>query len=530
MLEVCDLPPAEGIHTAATGHSNRREQDVAPVRGVYGDQQEVIAFLSNPSSYSGVRRVERLETHISLVFLAGGYAYKLKRAIRFPYLDFSTVDQRRQYCHAELALNRRTAPQLYREVRSIVRGADGRLAWGGAGEVIDWVVVMKRFAQDQRLDVIAKAGNLNLPLVYSLAAHIAEFHSRADVSRSHGGAHGIAGVIEENDACLRGAALPSSQIEELRKCSENWLRRVAGLLDLRRADGKVRRCHGDLHLRNICVFDGKPILFDCIEFSDAFAAIDVLYDLSFLLMDLEHQGYGESANLLFNRYLDLSAEDKGLPAMPLFLSLRAAIRAHVAASSGILREAQSYLDDACQGLRPPPARLLAIGGLSGTGKSTIAAALAPSLGARPGARVLRSDVIRKRLFGLPPEVRLPQEAYSSDISDRVYGELRRLASIALRAGYCVILDAVSLRPEERQSFAEVAREAGSPFTGIWLEAPGATLASRVKARKNDASDATPEIVENQLQADSGPIYWQRINAVGTSSDTLTAVRKTLAGR
>ena len=514
---------------AGKGHVDLREHDMAPVRDLYGDQREVIAFLRNPSSYSGVRQVERLETHISLIFLAGGCAYKLKRAIRFPYLDFSTVEQRQRYCYAELALNRRTAPWLYREVRSIVRGADGRLAWGDAGEVIDWVVIMKRFAQDQRLDVIAKAGNLNLPLVYALAAHIAEFHSLADVSRSYGGAHGIAGVIEENDTCLRGAALPSSQIEELRKCSEGWLRRVAGLLDLRRADGKVRRCHGDLHLRNICVVDGKPILFDCIEFSETFATIDVLYDLSFLLMDLEHQGDGESANLLFNRYLDLSAEDHGLPAMPLFLSLRAAIRAHVTVSSGSLRKARSYLDDACQALRPPPARLIAIGGLSGTGKSTVAAALAPDLGAPPGARVLRSDVIRKRLFGIAPEVRLPQEAYSSDISDRVYGELRRLASTALSAGYCAIVDAVSLRPEERQSFAEVARDAGAPFTGIWLEAPAATLASRVEARKTDASDATPEIVMRQLQAGPGPIYWQRVDATGTRNGTLTAVRRTLAG-
>jgi len=526
-LTVRDLYRSEA-DAMAQGNADRRDSDSMSVSRISDDQREVIAFLSSPSSYSGAKEIERLETHISLVFLAGGYAYKLKRAIRFPYLDFSTVEQRQRYCHAELALNRRTAPWLYREVRSIVRGADGRLAWGDAGEIIDWVVVMKRFAQDQRLDVIAKAGNLNLPLVYALAAHIAEFHSRADVSRSYGGANWIAGVIEENDTCLRGAALPSSQIGELRKCSEGWLHRVAGLLDLRRADGKVRRCHGDLHLRNICVLDGKPTLFDCIEFSEAFATIDVLYDLSFLLMDLEHQGYRESANLLFNRYLDLSAEDDGLPAMSLFLSLRAAIRAHVAASSGSLREPQAYLDDAHQALRPPPARLIAIGGLSGTGKSTVAVALAPDLGARPGARVLRSDVIRKRLFGIPPEVRLPPEAYSSGTSDRVYGELRRLASTALRAGYCAIVDAVALRPEERQSFAEVARDAGAPFTGIWLEAPEAMLASRVEARKDDASDATPEIVKHQLQADPGPIYWQRVNATKTSSDTLIAVRRTLA--
>lgn len=366
--------------------------------GMSRDQREVIAFLSTPLSYEGVERVERLETHISIVFLAGRYAYKLKRAVRYPYLDFSTVKQRQRYCNAELTLNRRTAPQLYLEVRSVNRTADGHLAWGGSGEIVDWVVVMKRFEQDQRLDAIAQAGCLNMPLIYGLAAQIVEFHSRAAARTGYGGTEGLIGVIRENDTCLRNVALPAPQVKELRQRSEDWLHRVAGLLDLRRASGKVRQCHGDLHLRNICVLDGKPTLFDCIEFCEAFAAIDVLYDLAFLLMDLEHQAHGASANALFNRYLDLSGEDQGIAAMPLFLSLRAAIRAHVAASSGSIGEAQSYLDDACRALQPSIARLIAIGGLSGTGKSTIAAALAPDLGARPGARVLRSDVIRKRVF------------------------------------------------------------------------------------------------------------------------------------
>lgn len=488
----------------------------------------MIAFLSNPSSYSGVKQVERLETHISLVFLAGGYAYKLKRAVRYPYLDFSTVEQRRRYCYAELALNRRTAPELYREVRSVTRGADGRLAWGDAGEVVDWVVVMERFKQDQRLDAVAKAGNLNLPLIYALAAHIAEFHSRAEACTGCGGAEGIAGVIRENDTCLRGVALPTSQTRELHERSKDWLHLVRGLLDLRRASGKVRRCHGDLHLRNICILDGKPVLFDCIEFCETFATIDVLYDLAFLLMDLEHQGHGENANLLFNRYLDLTGEDQGIEAMPLFLSLRAAIRAHVTASSGSLCEAQSYLDDACRALQPPAARLIAIGGLSGTGKSTVAAALAPGFGARPGARVLRSDVIRKRLFGAPPETRLPQDAYSTDVGKRVYSELRRLASTALRAGYCTIIDAVAMRQEERRSLTEVAQDVGVQFTGIWLEAPATALVARVAARREDASDATPDIVDLQLQVDPGLINWRRVNAAGTSDDTLAAVRRTLA--
>jgi len=509
-------------------YADRHRGSSTSVTRTSDDQREVIAFLSDPSSYGDVEQVDRLETHISIVFLAGDNAYKLKRAVRFPYLDFSTVDQRQRYCRAEFAFNQRTAPELYREVRSIRRGTNGRLAWGDTGEIIDWVVVMRRFEQHQRLDAIVKTDGLKLPLIQALAANIANFHSRAEARTGYGGTDGVAAVIRENDTCLGRAALPITQIARLCERSGEWLRRVGELLDSRRAAGKVRRCHGDLHLRNICVLDGKPVLFDCIEFCETFATIDVLYDLAFLLMDLEHQGHGESANLIFNRYLDLTAEDDGLAAMPLFLSLRAAIRAHVTASSGSVGEAQSYLDEACQALQPPPARLIAIGGMSGTGKSTIAAALAPALGARPGARVLRSDAIRKRLFGVAPERRLPEQAYSSDTNDRVYGELRRLASVALRAGYSVIIDAVSLRPEERQSFADIARDVGAPFSGIWLEAPAAALAARVAARRNDISDATPEIVELQLQVDPGRIDWRRIDAAGGASDVAAAVQRALA--
>ena len=203
------------------------------------------------------------------------------------------------------------------------------------------------------------------------------------------------------------------------------------------------------------------MLFDCIEFSDAFASIDVLYDLAFLLMDLGQQGHSAAANLVLNRYLDLTGDSDGLAAMPLFIALRAAIRAHVTASAGgDAVGALAYLDRACAALRPAPARLIAIGGLSGTGKSTLAAALAPELGGPPGARVLRSDVIRKRLFGVDPETPLPQRGYTARATARVYAALRTEAASALRAGYCTIIDAVALRPEERHSFAAVARQAG----------------------------------------------------------------------
>jgi len=502
------------------------------------DQRDVIDFLSRPSSYgAAVEQVDIIETHVSLVFLAGGRGYKLKRAIKFPYLDFSSADQRRIACEAELVLNRRTAPELYLEVRALTRTANGGVGFGNEGRVVDWVVVMRRFDQAALFDELAKTNRLNAPLMNELADHIAAFHQAAESRPDHGGAAALAAVVETNHACLIAAShagFVTENIVEIRERSLERLAAIGTLLDRRRAAGKVRRCHGDLHLRNVCLFEGRPTLFDCLEFSDELASVDVLYDLGFLLMDLEHRGFSDFSNLVLNRYLDLTSEDDGLAAMPLFLSSRAAIRAHVTAAAmeraaqqklkpEMAAEARSYLELAARFLRPRPCRLVAIGGLSGTGKSTLAAALAPSL----GARVLRSDVIRKRLFAVAPETRLPPSAYASQVSHRVYHTLRRKAAEALAAGYSVIIDAVTLKPSERRSFVTVAEAAGVPFAGLWLEAPPAAMNRRLRARRHDASDASPEVLAQQLQQDPGTVEWVRIEAGGDPEGCLSAARRAL---
>ena len=502
------------------------------------DQRDVIDFLSRPSSYTAaVERVDIIETHVSLVFLAGERAYKLKRAIKFPYLDFSSAEARRAACEAELALNRRTAPDLYLEVRALTRAANGGVGFGTEGLLVDWVVVMRRFDQAALFDEFAKTGRLNPSLMTELADHIAAFHRAAEPRPDHGGAAALAAVFETNHNCLmaaRHAGFATEQIVEIRRRSLERLAAIGALLDRRRATGKVRRCHGDLHLRNVCLLEGKPTLFDCLEFSDELASVDVLYDLAFLLMDLAHRGLADFANLVLNRYLDLTDEDDGLAAMPLFLSSRAAIRAHVTAAAmeraaqpgakpELAAEARSYLDLCGLSLRPRSCRLLAIGGLSGTGKSTLAAALAPSL----GARVLRSDVIRKQLFGVAPETRLPTSAYTSQVTRRVYQTLRRKTADALAAGYSVIIDAVSLKPAERQSFVAVAEAAGVPFAGIWLAAAAATMDRRLRARRHDASDASLEVLAQQLRQDPGTVDWVRIDAGTGPADCLSAVRRAL---
>jgi aminoglycoside phosphotransferase family enzyme/predicted kinase len=502
------------------------------------DQQAVIDFLSKPSSYGpAIARVDIIETHVSLVFLAGDRAYKLKRAVKYPYLDFSTAEHRRRACEAELALNRRTAPALYLEVRALVRMSDGRIAFAGEGPAIDWIVVMRRFDQAMVFDALAKACRLSAPLMIDLAGHIAEFHAKAERQFDYGGAAALAAVAETNHCCLmaaREAGFAAKRIVEVRQRTLERLAANSALLDRRRAEGKVRRCHGDLHLRNVCLFEDKPTLFDCLEFSDELASVDILYDLAFLLMDLEHRGLADFANLVLNRYLDLTGEDGGLAALPLFLSSRAAIRAHVTASMiersarpeakpEMAAEARRYLDLSARFLLQRCCRLVAIGGLSGSGKSTLAAALAPSL----GARVLRSDVIRKQLFGVAPETRLPASGYTSEISRRVYEALRRRAADALAAGYSVIIDAVSLKPADRQSFAAIAEAAGVPFSGLWLAAPALTMDTRLRTRRHDASDASPEILTQQLREDTGPIDWRIIDAGRGPKSCLAAARRAL---
>ncbi len=507
------------------------------------DQRETIAFLGRASSYgAGIDRVERIETHVSLIFLAGDRAYKLKRAVKLPYLDFSTAEQRRAACAAELALNRRTAPALYLNLRRIGRDAGGKTGFVDQGPAVDWIVVMRRFDQALVFDALARNGELDERLMDALADHIAQFHEAADQRPEQGGAAALAEIAETNHQILAGARGAGFRPERVEAILDAWRKALAAtgaLLEMRRAAGKVRRCHGDLHLRNICLLDGEPTLFDCLEFSDALAGIDVLYDLAFLLMDLEHRGLTPFANRVLNRYLDRSGEDDGLRALPLFLSLRAGIRAHVTATvlrraanqakaEEMAEDARRYLDLAHQALEPQPCRLIAIGGLSGSGKSTLAAGLAPALGLRPGARVLRSDVIRKLALGAAPEIRLPAEAYTPEITRRVYDALREKAATALAAGYTVIIDAVSLTPPERQSFVEVAHKGGVPFTGLWLQADADAMERRLRDRRGDASDATAEVLARQMRQAPGAMDWIPIDAGGGPEQCLAAARRALA--
>jgi aminoglycoside phosphotransferase family enzyme/predicted kinase len=507
------------------------------------DQSEIVRFLSRPESHRrDVDAIEVIATHASMVFLAGDRAFKLKRAVKYTYLDYSTPELRRRACEAEVALNRRTAPTLYLSATPILRKSDGRLSFDRPGEPADWVVVMRRFPQEAVFSHLAEHGALTCKLAFDLADRIAAFHAIADVEPNRGGVEGIAAVIQINDENLRRSpplGISSADIDRLRDASQAALEKHAVLLDRRRATGRVRRCHGDLHLNNICLIDGQPTLFDCIEFSNLISCIDALYDLAFLLMDLRHRRLVQQCALVLNRYLDLTNDDDGLPALPLFMSLRAAVRAHVTATAAAglesnprqqqLAEARSYFELAVALLAPKPPRLVAIGGLSGTGKSSVAAAIAGDLGAGAGARVLRSDVQRKRLFGKSPEERLPDEAYAKAVNDKVYADLERRAAELLASGHSVVIDAVAAKPEERAAMADLARRAGAGFVGIWLHASEATMLARLAERGKDASDATASVLRRQLTHDLGPIDWTRVDADRPREEVIEAVHNAISG-
>jgi aminoglycoside phosphotransferase family enzyme len=308
-------------------------------------------------------------------------------------------------------------------VRAITREDGGKLAFDGNGPVLDWVVEMERFDQTTLFCLFAESGGLTHRLLEDLIQQIVTFHRDAEPVCEFGGSAGVEEVIGINDRSLRAAGLTEVSIDQLIDLSRQALARIHSLLDRRRSEGKVRRCHGNLHLGNICLVGGRATLFDGIEFSDSIACIDTLYDLAFLLMDLCQRGMTGEANLVLNRYLDLSEEAEGIAALPLFLSLRAAVRAHVTALTGTeaaVAKAKAYLAFALTVLKLVRPQLVAIGGLSGTGKSTIAAAIAPQIGACPGARVLRSDVLQKQRAGKAPTERLGSEFYTAEASTSLY--------------------------------------------------------------------------------------------------------------
>jgi aminoglycoside phosphotransferase family enzyme/predicted kinase len=499
-----------------------------------------LAFLADSASHGvGARRID---THAASVFLAGERALKVKRAVRFPFLDYSTLKKRKAACETELAVNRPLAPDIYRRVVPITREADGRLALDGKGAVVEWVVEMRRFDEKQTLDHVAERGELDTGLADTLGRAVAQAHAAAPVVDAEPWTEALASFLDQNATAFREMPerFPPHEAEALDRASRAAFARIRPLLLERGRLGLVRRGHGDLHLGNIVLIDGRPVLFDAIEFDPLIAAGDVLYDLAFLLMDLTERGLHEAANIVFNRYLAETRRNDdldGLAALPFFLSLRAAIRAKVTAArierveegerDRIAQSATTYFRLACDLISPPPPLVVAVGGLSGTGKSVLARALAPGLWPAPGAVVLRSDVERKALFGVTETTHLPPEGYAREATARVYASLAEKARRVVGVGHSAIVDAVYARPDERADIVGVARSAQAKLRGLFLSADLDTRLARIGARAHDASDADAAVALAQEHYALGALDWTVIDASGSPAETLARAQAAL---
>jgi uncharacterized protein len=505
-------------------------------------QEDVLAFLADPATYGGgLEKVRRIDTHAASVFLAGDRALKIKRAVRFRFLDFSTREKRQRACAAEIEVNRRLAPELYRGVVAITRETDGRLAIGGNGEPVEWAVDMARFDENRTLDHLAN--EIDDDLADALGRAVAGAHETAPVVDAEAWIKALGSYIDEHVEAFREHPniFPAADIAMLAEKSRAHYQRIVPLLRERGKCGLIRRIHGDLHLGNIALIDCRPVLFDAIEFSDVIASGDVLYDLAFLLMDLVERKLPQAANIVLNRYLAATRRDEdldALAALPFFLSMRAAIRAKVTAArmeraetaerDKIATSARSYFDFALRAIAPPPPRLIAIGGLSGTGKTRLARALAPHIAPMPGAVVVRSDIERKMLFGAGETEKLPAAAYTPEVTARVYGAIADKARHIIAAGHSAIVDAVFAAAQERDALAAAAKAAKVPLQGLFLIADLATRIARVGRRTKDASDADAVVVEAQENYQLGALTWPKIDASGTLVETLGHARAALS--
>lgn len=474
----------------------------------------LVAALLNPAAWPHpVDRVECIETHISSVLLVGDYAYKLKKPVDLGFLDFSTLAQRRFYCEEEVRLNRRTAPDVYLAAVPVFGSADSP-TWVGDGEPIDWLVQMRRF--DAHAVLAEHLPWIDAPLIDELARRIADFHRQAEPATTDSpyGTPDLAyKPMAENFEQVRqhiDTAEILAHLEPLETWTEKQFARLRSLMAERRGQGHVRECHGDLHLGNIALQQGKPLIFDGIEFSPELRWIDTISDLAFLLMDLSHGDRAGLANRLLNRYLELTGDYPALPLLDIYLTYRAMVRAKVTAIRAgqpgldpslrrqLLAQCVSYLELAKSFTKTGRGGLIITHGVSGSGKTTRSDSLLQRM---PVVRI-RSDVERKRMAGMTAAERGGAELYGADITVRTYDRLAELAGIIIESGRIALVDATFLLREQRRQFIELANRFGVPVLILSFEAPVEALRQRVTQRHiagSDASDAGVEVLMQQLE-------------------------------
>ncbi|WP_130931321.1 bifunctional aminoglycoside phosphotransferase/ATP-binding protein [Pseudomonas sp. Sample_24] len=476
--------------------------------------QSLIAALQNPALYPhSVDGFQLIETHISWVLLTGDFAYKVKKPMNFGFLDFTTLEARKHFCGEELRLNQRLTDDLYLEVLPITGSAEAPQL-GGDGPAIEYVLKMRQFPQTGLLSTLQANGELTTAHIDEMAAQIARFHLNAPkVPAEHeaGTPDSVMAPVRQNFEQILPFISDKAdlqQLDALQAWAESSFERLKPLLVQRKADGFIRECHGDIHLGNATVIDGKVVIFDCIEFNEPFRFTDVYADSAFLAMDLEDRGLKCLARRFISQYLELTGDYQGLELLNFYKAYRALVRAKVALFSmpadatpvqraTSLRQYRNYANLA-ESYSTIPSRFMAIThGVSAVGKSHVAMRLVEAL----GAIRLRSDVERKRLFGEQTMANdLQAGIYSSEANTATYQRLHEIAAVILHAGFPVVVDATYLKHDQRDSAAKVAEATGAPFLILDCNAPQAVIESWLQQRqaeKSDPSDATLAVIEAQ---------------------------------
>ena len=510
---------------------------------------QLVEALQNPKCYPHpVSQVMLAETHISWVFLTGQYVYKIKKPVKFTFLDFSTLQKRRWFCEEEIRLNRRLAPQLYLGVVPITGSPSGP-QMDGEGTPFEFAVKMNQFLPDHELDKLLRAGEIDGSVISQLAHHIGEFHSRIEPvenTSSYGKPDRIWGAVEEcfEEIPLDALSLPvQNGLQEIKKWTQlEWVR-LSPVFIQRKSSGHIRECHGDLHLGNIALFRGQICVFDALEFQPGLRWIDVISEVAFLVMDLESKDRLDLAYGFLNAYLEETGDYAGMTAFRFYEVYRALVRTKVAG----LRLAQvgkeslewgnihgdmlKYVELAHRLVQPSSPVLILMHGVSGTGKTTVSTAVVKALNA---VRV-RSDVERKRLYadkieGVPQET--TESLYTLVMTQATYNRLYDLTSAMLKAGYSVVVDAAFLRAGQRKPFIELTHERQIPFAILDVWAPDEVLAQRIEWRaKNhtDASDATIAVMEKQKAIQESLTESERSQTIRIDSTDLKSIQSSMKG-
>ncbi|MFP4682505.1 MAG: AAA family ATPase [Ectothiorhodospira sp.] len=480
-------------------------------------QQRLLLALESPDAYPHpVDRVERIETHISTVLLAGDFAYKIKKPVNLGFLDFTTLERRRFFCQEEVRLNRRLAPGIYEGVVAF-SGRPDQPVFDGPEAAFEYAVRMRRFDHGLTLDRLHEREGLSPQLMDTLAARIADFHESAETAprdSDYGTPEAVLAPMEENFRQIRSLTEDPRALETVEAWTRTRFDALTPRLEARRREGRIRECHGDMHLGNMALVDGEPLLFDGIEFNAHMRWIDVMNDLAFFTMDLHDRGaHGHAARLL-NGWLERTGDYEGLALLDFYQVYRAMVRAKVAAirlgqegldAAEAERQRGLFLDylELARGFTRPRNNALFINhGFSGSGKTSISQPILEAL----GAVRIRSDVERKRMVGLEATARpgdaLGEGLYGRDQGERTYARLADLTEEILDAGYSVIVDATFLERPRRDRFAHIARERGLPYVILDYQAPADQLRQWVKERAQtgeDASDAGLTVLEHQLR-------------------------------